>query len=176
MTVLFSWLSMQIVHELGHIIHSHASKAEVKKVILHPLKISRTDVEPNSIMIVWGGAIWGVTIPLFAWMLSRFRQAKSDYLFAFFAGFCCIANGAYFGSSLFYPVGDAHQLLKYNVPIWIPLVYGVTMLGCGFWLWHGLAKRFGLGKNADEISTLHTLILSALTFGIVVWELFFFHG
>lgn len=165
---------MQIVHELGHIIHARASIAEVKKVVLHPLKISRTDVEPNSAIVVWGGPLWGVTIPLFVWFLSRFHRAKSDYLFAFVAGFCCIANGAYLGSALFYPVGDAQQLIKFNIPLWILTVYGATMVATGLWLWHGLGKRFGLGKEADEVSTVHTAIMLVLTVGIVIWELFFF--
>ena len=46
-TGALSWLAMMIVHEFGHVLHAWFSGANVVKVVLHPLAISRTDVAPN---------------------------------------------------------------------------------------------------------------------------------
>lgn len=43
----FSWLTMMIVHELGHVVGAIGTGATVEKVVLHPLAISRTDVGNN---------------------------------------------------------------------------------------------------------------------------------
>ena len=41
------WLGMMIVHEAGHVAGAMLSGGTVIRVILHPLAISRTDVDPN---------------------------------------------------------------------------------------------------------------------------------
>lgn len=41
------WLAMQAVHELGHFLGAVVSGGRVNQVVLHPLMISRTDVQPN---------------------------------------------------------------------------------------------------------------------------------
>jgi len=43
----FSWLAMQVVHEAGHVLVARLTGAEVTKVALHPLIVSRTDVAEN---------------------------------------------------------------------------------------------------------------------------------
>ena len=44
---LGSWLGMQAVHELGHVLGALASGGRVARVVLHPLTISRTDLVAN---------------------------------------------------------------------------------------------------------------------------------
>src|SRR5215472_11635577 len=68
-TLLFSWLAMQAVHELGHVLHAWASGGTVTKVLLVPLEISRTDVSPNPHpqFVAWGGPIWGALLPACVW-------------------------------------------------------------------------------------------------------------
>ena len=47
-TLLGSWLGMQAVHELGHVLGAWATGAEVRRVVLSPTTISRTDVVNNA--------------------------------------------------------------------------------------------------------------------------------
>jgi len=46
-TLLVSWLLMQAVHELGHIVAGWLTGGQITQVVLPPLTISRTDVDPN---------------------------------------------------------------------------------------------------------------------------------
>jgi hypothetical protein len=42
-TLVLSWLGMQAVHELGHVLCAWAGGETARKVVIHPLIISRTD-------------------------------------------------------------------------------------------------------------------------------------
>src|SRR3954467_13544874 len=42
-TLVLSWLGIQAVHELGHVLGAWAGGETVSKVVLHPLMISRID-------------------------------------------------------------------------------------------------------------------------------------
>src|SRR5688572_6941096 len=41
--LLLCWLLMQVVHEAGHVLAARISGAEVERIVLHPLSVSRTD-------------------------------------------------------------------------------------------------------------------------------------
>src|SRR5437867_3762034 len=60
-TLGLSWLGMQIVHELGHVLLAWASGETVDRVVLHPLVISRTDVSHarHPLLVAWGGPVLG---------------------------------------------------------------------------------------------------------------------
>ena len=60
-----SWLGMMLVHEAGHVLHAWVSGGTVTKVVLGPLVISRTDVNPNPhpLFEIWGGPVWGCLVP-----------------------------------------------------------------------------------------------------------------
>src|SRR5437762_13456562 len=53
----FSWLAMQAVHEMGHVLVARVTGGEVVKVALHPLIVSRTDLgeNPHPLAVVWVG-------------------------------------------------------------------------------------------------------------------------
>jgi len=147
-TIAFSWLAMQVVHEMGHVVHAWTSGGGVERVVLYPLEISRTDVAPNPHpqFVAWGGPVWGSLTPLVIYVVLLRCQWSRAWLSAFFAGFCLVANGAYLlGGSLF-PVGDAQTLLDNGAPGWTLAVLGITGLASGLALWNGLGKHFGLGK------------------------------
>src|SRR5690606_28809492 len=99
-TIAASWWGMQIVHELGHILAAWLTGGRVTKVVLHPLAISRTDVDPNPhpLVVVWCGPLVGAVLPLVAFAIARRCARSTVYLFRFFAGFCCVANGVYLGT------------------------------------------------------------------------------
>jgi hypothetical protein len=46
-TLAFSWLAMQVVHELGHVTGAKLSGGQVVRVVLHPLTISQTQIGEN---------------------------------------------------------------------------------------------------------------------------------
>ena len=152
-TLLLSWLGMMIVHEGGHVVNAWATGGRVDKVVLHPLAISRTDVNPNPrpLIVVWGGPIWGCLVPLFTLLWMRWRQFRHNFLFAFFAGFCLVANGAYLGVGVWFPVGDALELLHLGTPLWLLGAFGVCASSLGFWLWNGLGSHFGLAKTNQSV-------------------------
>ena len=113
------WLGMMAVHELGHVAACWATGGTVTRVVLHPLAISRTDVAPNPrpLVVVWAGPLVGVIIPLLTWGAQFSLRVPGDYLARFFAGFCCIANGAYIGVGSFDGIGDAGEMLRHGSPI-----------------------------------------------------------
>lgn len=168
-----SWLAMMAVHELGHVLHALASGGRVERVVLHPLSISRTDVSPNPRpqFVAWGGAIWGTLIPLALLGVVRFTARKCTYLAAFFAGFCCLANGLYLAVGSFGGVGDAGDLLRYGAAHWQLWLFGVPVSVFGLWLWNGLGPHFGLGRARGEVDRSATIMLGATFTLIVILEL-----
>src|SRR3990172_5967267 len=89
-TVMGSWLGMQAVHELGHVMGAWWTGGEVSRVVLHPLTISRTDLSHNPApgTVVWAGPIVGDLLPLAAWILARHARMSGEFVLRFFAGFC----------------------------------------------------------------------------------------
>lgn len=100
--ICFSWLAMQVVHETGHVLVARVTGAEVIKVALHPLIVSRTDLgkNPHPLAVVWGGPLLGSLLPLLAFGMAAVFRAPGLYMFRFFSGFCLIANGIYIGEGL----------------------------------------------------------------------------
>jgi hypothetical protein len=144
--IYLSWLGMQAVHELGHVLAAWSTGGSIVRVVLHPLAISRTDVAPNPspLAVAWAGPIVGVAVPLLMMVIVRCVRGNSqvrDYV-EFFAGFCLIANGVYIGIGSIDGVGDAGDLLRHGAPRWQLVAFGVAAAAAGLWLWHrALAAR-----------------------------------
>jgi len=75
--IMGSWLGMQAVHELGHVIGAYATGGKVARVVLYPLTISRTELSenPHPLLVVWAwrpqhcacaAALCCVSSPVFA--------------------------------------------------------------------------------------------------------------
>jgi hypothetical protein len=177
-TVVSSWLAMMVAHELGHVIHALISGGVVIKVVLCPWEFSRTDVSPNPapLFVAWGGAIWGVLLPMLLWLAARLAVASFSYLTAFFAGFCCVANGAYIGVGSVGGAGDAGDLLRHGAAHWHLLLYGVTAVALGLWIWNGLGPRFGLGVSEGRVdrraSVAMAIAVAAILIGEIAWMAF----
>ncbi len=174
-TVIFSWLAMMVVHELGHVIHAWISGGVVTKVVLCPWEFSRTDVSPNPapLFVAWGGATWGALIPVLLWFMARHVLSSYSYLMAFFAGFCCVANGAYIGVGSVGRAGDAGDLLRLGAAQWQLLICGVTAVALGLCFWNGLGPRFGLGESNGRVDRRAALAMAfavaVILVGEVVW-------
>jgi hypothetical protein len=151
-TLIASWLGMQAVHELGHVLGAWLTGGQVERVVLHPLTISRTDLahNPHPLAVVWAGPIVGVTLPLALWAIAASLRSSFAFLLRFFAGFCLVANGLYIGVGSFGGIGDCGEMLRHGSAPWHLWLFGALTIPLGFWLWHGQGPNFGLGnaKNA----------------------------
>lgn len=159
-----SWLGMMFVHELGHLLHAWVSGGRVERVVLHPLRFSRTDVWPNPHpqFVAWGGVVWGTLLPLLMWLAARAARRQWAYLPRFFAGFCCIANGSYIGVGWAVVAGDAADIRNLGTPVPLMVAVGLAAVAGGLLLWHGLARDFSRGAKRDVIATTTLLALLIL--------------
>ena len=87
-TLLASWLLMQVVHEFGHMTGAWLSGGRVDRIVLHPLAISRTDVDPNPhpLVVVWAGPLFGAIFPIVIWAIAAKIKLPERFLLRFFAG------------------------------------------------------------------------------------------
>jgi hypothetical protein len=171
--VALSWLSMMAVHEFGHVLHALLSGGRVERVVLHPAEISRTDVSPNPHpqFVAWGGPIWGTVIPLGMLTVVWIAARPYRYLAAFFAGFCCLANGLYLGVGSFGGVGDAGDLLRHGAARWQLWLFGMPVSVLGLWLWNGLGTSFGFGSANGQVDRRVVVALAVALAATVLLEL-----
>jgi len=174
-TVLGSWLGMQAIHELGHVLGAWVTGGRVERVVLHPLTISRTDlaVNPKPLIVTWAGPAVGIVLPLLIWRAAAALRLPGAFVFRFFAGFCLLANGLYIGIGSFDGIGDCGDLLRHGAPVWHLWLFGAIMAPVGLWLWHRQGPHFGLGPANQEVSrevAYATLVacLALLTLGLLV--------
>lgn len=152
-TAPLAWLLMQVVHECGHALLGWLTGGDVRRVILHPLAISCTDLDanPHPLVVCWAGPVFGSIAPVFPWLIARVTKLSGEFWLRFFAGFCLIANGAYLAVGSFDGIGDAGDLLKHGSPVWMLWLFGAITISVGLRLWHGLGQSFGLGPQPTPI-------------------------
>ena len=138
-----AWLLMCGVHEFGHALHAWMSGGSVRKVVLHPLAISRTDVnaDANLRFVAWGGFVWGTAIPLALWAATFRSGNRRRYYVEFFCGFCLAANGAYLTTGMWSPAGDTWVLRSRGESPVVMAVVGAVLAAAGIWQWHRLDKH-----------------------------------
>jgi hypothetical protein len=173
--LLGSWLGMQAVHESGHILGALLTGGRVARVVLHPLAISRTDLEynPRPLFVVWAGPVFGTVLPLALWIVGAGLQMPGAFVLRFFAGFCLIANGAYIAGGSFAGVGDCGEMLRQGSALWQLWLFGTVTVPAGLWLWHGQGSQFGLGSARGRVSAgvvyaSFVVCLALLSLGLVV--------
>jgi len=174
-TLGWSWLAMQAVHELGHVLHAWMSGAGVQRIVLTPLEISRTDVAPNPHpqFVAWGGPVWGILLPAFFWWVARNKTPHGDWWFQFFAGFCLIANGTYLLGGCVSPVGDAEVLIQNGAPRVCLMLFGITTIPAGLILWDGQGGHFGFGRDSVPVERSVALSAAVAFVATVIVELLF---
>jgi hypothetical protein len=174
--IAFSWLAMQAIHELGHVLLAYVTGGEVIKVALHPLILSRTDLglNPHPSAVVWGGPVVGSALPALVWLLAAWRQFPGIYLFRFFAGFCLIANGLYIGIGSFLANGaDPGVMLEHGSPRWVLICFGLLTSPLGLYLWHRQGRYFGLGESKGKVNHRAAFVSMVLLLSITVVELIY---
>lgn len=171
------WFLMMAVHEGGHLLCAVATDGQVTSVVLHPLAISRTDVEPNPAprTVCWGGPVAGCLLPVIAWLICRGVSWKQVYLTRFFAGFCLIANGAYISFGSIDGIGDAGELIRLGFSPVLLWGFGLITVPTGLLLLHGTGQYFGLGRNARPINPAAPRFTAILLIVIIVVELLLGH-
>ena len=156
--VYMSWLGMQAIHELGHIVAAWITGGTVVRVVFHPLTISRTEVSPNPspLLVAWGGPLIGAAIPLLISAAVRIQKTnlRARNYADFFAGVCLIANGTYIAFGSVDGVGDAGDLLRQGSPKWVLVIFGMASSIGGLVIWHlALVRR---RRSALEAPLLRT--------------------
>ncbi len=141
-----SWYGMQACHEAGHVLAAWATGGTVRQVVLHPMTIARTDVQPNPhpLPVVLAGPAVGILLPLGLWLWARWRRSDSRAILCFFAGFCLVANGAYFAAAPVLPAGDTLELARLGISPYWQAIAGLVSVTGGLAQWHRLGERFGL--------------------------------
>jgi len=170
----FSWLAMQVVHEMGHVLIAWLTGGEVVKVALHPLIVSRTDlgVNPHPLAVVWGGPLLVSLLPLLLFAIAWMCSFRALYLFRFFAGFCLIANGIYIGTGWAMAEGADPAVMRENgSPVWVLVVFGILTAPFGLYLWHRQGPHFGLGGSKGKVSVGAAITSSALLLVTIFVEL-----
>lgn len=172
-TLGFSWLMMMVVHEFGHMLHLWATGGSIAKVVLQPLDISTTIPisNPQPLVTVWGGAIWGSLLPLLFYGVIRAIDPELAYLPRFFAGFCLIANGGYLIAGTLGNAGDAAIMLLLGNPAWLLIAIGLPPFAAGLYLWHGLGPHFGLAAARGKVDRRAAVGMTAALVVLVVFEL-----
>lgn len=152
-TLLGSWLGMQAIHEMGHVLGALLTDGQVAQVVLNPLTISRTDLaeNPQPRFVVWAGPVVGSAMPLALWGLAMVARQAWAFVVRFFAGFCLLANGLYIGVGSFDHIGDAGEMLRHGAEPWQLWLFGVLTAPLGLWLWHGQGPHFGFGVAKGSV-------------------------
>jgi hypothetical protein len=161
----FSWLAMQVVHEAGHVLVAWVTGAEVTRVALHPLIVSRTDVAKSAypLAVVWGGPLIGSILPLLLFAFAAALRLPGVYLLRFFAGFCLVANGVYIGIGHFLAQGaDPWVMTQNGSPKWVLVLFGAMTFPLGLYLWHRQGHHFGLGSAKGKVDTRAAVISTGL--------------
>ena len=129
---------------------------------------SRTTVSPENSMSVYDTLMkprnysashrrWSGRVTVFADLLQ------------FFAGFCCIANGAYLGIGVFDRIGDAGEILKAGSPPSMLIAFGLIAFFAGLTIWHRLGSPLAILHNRTEYdSCLVNGLVATLILVIVV--------
>ena len=172
-TLVVSWLAMQIIHELGHVLGAKLSGGRVAEVVLHPTTISYTRLaeNPRPLFVTWMGPLVGAMLPVIMLMLAKALRWSAAYLVQFFTGFCLIANGAYVAFGSINAVGDAGDLLKHGASRLLIWLFGLITIITGLMLWHGLGQHFGLGHRQREVNWRHACSMLAILISIVTTEI-----
>ena len=176
-TLLGSWLGMQAVHELGHVLGAWVTGGRVACVVLHSLTISRTDLadNPHPLSVVWAGPVCGALLPFLLWAITRRIRPSEAFLARFFAGFCLLSNGLYIGIGSFDRVGDCGEMLRHGSPVWLLWGFGLFTVPFGLSLWHGQGAHFGWASAPGAVSqtamwTSVTICLVLLALGFAIGE------
>ena len=170
-----SWLGMQICHELGHVIGALLTGADIQRVYLHPLEISRTELltNPHPLFVVWMGPVIGALLPFFVFIAAKICQAPKLYMYRFFSGFCLISNGLYIGFGMNLAPLDTGVMIALGVPRLSMTVFGLITVPFGLYLWHDQGRFFGFGASQRKVEKNAVMISVGMLIFIILVEILY---
>lgn len=159
-----SWLTMQAMHEGGHVLHAWLSGGSVARVFLDPLEISHTELgsNPQPLFVAWGGVSWGAALPAVLLLLTPRLRPQVRQLGQFFVGFCLVANGAYLVGGTITRVGDPADLIRLGAPALLLLLVGGAMGATGLQVWHRLGPKMGFSVHTGPVVCRTAAVLGSL--------------
>lgn len=153
------WLVMLSVHELGHVICAWLSGGRIESMVIPLLGFSQTVLShnPHPVFVAAGGSVWGALLPVaLAVAVGRAARNSAAPMLSWvrglawaFAGFCCVANGAYLTVGGWLDGTDAADLRRGGVPIVALVLVGAVFSAVGLAIWHFAAA---IGQSAAEPS------------------------
>ena len=148
-TLLASWLGMQAVHELGHVLGATVTGGRVSRVVLHPLTISRTDLvdNPSPLFVVWAGPVFGVLAPLLLWGVAAALGLSATFPFRF--SLVSSARERPLPASAHSRVGDAGDMFA-GAEAWHLWLFGFDR-AARLCLWHGQGAHSASAPRGESI-------------------------
>lgn len=61
-------------------------------------------------------------------------------------------------------IGNCGEMLRLGSPAWCLWAFSLVGVAAGLWLWNGLGREFGLGKDAGDVDRGAAYV----TFGLLV--------
>ena len=173
-----SWMWMMAFHEFGHIVGAMTSGGQCNHVVLHPLAISRTDVDPNPhpSFVVWMGPLFGIIGPMFISHCARHGSSQWQKIICFWEGFCWVANGAYIGVGSFVGIGDCGEMLRTGTPRILMILFGLTCVLVGMFIWHGLGSLRVMFKTTQALNVRLVWQCVMLALGSAAVQIILFDG
>ncbi len=160
----FAWLAMQAFHELGHVVGAALTGGTVRRVVLHPLTVSRTDVLPNPqpLVVTASGPVLGALLPLVVLGLASLARSPGRHFYRFVAAFCLVANGLYMGVGSTWGLMDAGDILRHGAARWHLVLFGLAATGVGVWLSRGLGPSLGFGEARGAVRRSDVIVAVVL--------------
>ncbi|WP_432797864.1 hypothetical protein [Poriferisphaera sp. WC338] len=150
LTPIICWYGMLFTHKLGHIAAALLTDATGINLHFPLLGFPQTIVQhnPHPLLEIWAGPTLGNLMPLGLLLLS-IRAKRFQNFAATFTGFCLLANGAYIGLGGIDQIGDAGDLLRHSSPLWILILFGITSISFGLYIWHTTLKRHRISTSTQ---------------------------
>ena len=134
--LLWMWLAMMLVHELGHVAAAQLTGATITSLELRPGPISHTLAQPNPNpgVVVWAGFVVGWVAPQLTAPAWAIRRGLIGPVLRAWAAFCLLAGGTYLavggGGDRF---TDTGLLRAEGWPLWLLIAIGASVAAVGYW-------------------------------------------
>ena len=126
----FSWCTMLVCHELGHLIMGYVGGAKLVDFDIVPwhLPYSFHSPDPHPLITLWGGPVLGISIPFAAFFCWR------NAILRFVADFCLLANGCYIAVATWTGdhLLDSQRLLDAGAPITSLILFSALTITVGY--------------------------------------------
>jgi hypothetical protein len=176
--LMFCWLAMQLLHELGHLVAAWWLGIEVVRFHFGLLTISHTmlndsgQTQATLLAVTWAGPLAGMLLPLAIWGIISMCQFQEAFLARFLAGFCLVANGCYLLCGPADGYADTGVLLANGAMRWQLITVGIIGVIPGFLLWNRQGSNFGIGQTPRPIRWKSVVVSAICLVVIVLFALF----